>query len=345
MIRKPTIALIAALATPCVAELLVDEPFDYAQGNLTGESGGSGWSGAWTQDGESCAVVPALLGYSDSAFNVLSVSGLSLDTSGPDTTRSFRSVSNGPLNDVWISFLFRLPASNSLFEGVNFYRGSTSVFAVSNSSVTAGSTITLNNFVEGGSPDTGLGEFGQTHFIVLHLIEGGGPGGDDLLELYIDPLLTGPASAPVATTSAPDLGFDRIRIAGQSGAPLGVDELRIGDTFSDIAPFVSEDPDGDGLSNSQESELGLNPVVSDAELISAIKEHPEYFGLFSRAGILNLVDNGVVVEGREGSSELIFEIQQSTNLLMWQNFETVHRGVELVPGKTFLRLIISDPSP
>ena len=30
------------------AELLVEETFDYAVGNLNGQSGGTGWGGAWS---------------------------------------------------------------------------------------------------------------------------------------------------------------------------------------------------------------------------------------------------------------------------------------------------------
>ncbi len=342
IIRKLIPALVAALAMPCVAALLVEEPFNYAQGNLTGQSGGSGWSEAWTQDGEPCVVVTNQLGYFDSAYNVLSVSGQSLATTGSATTKNFRYVSNGPLVNVWISFLFRLPASNNLYEGVNFYRGTTSIFAISNPSITTSANIALYN--ANTIIDSGVGEFGKTYFIVLHLIADGAPDGTDLLELYVDPLLTGPVGDPVLTMSADDLSFDRIRIAGQNGATLEVDELRIGETFADIAPFTSEDPDGDGLTNAQEAELGLNPAVSDAALIAAVREHPDYFGLFTRDGILSQVDQGMVVEAQEGSAELIFEIQQSPDLLWWQSYETVHRSMALEPGKNFLRLIISEAS-
>ncbi|MBN2163153.1 MAG: hypothetical protein JXR25_02685 [Pontiellaceae bacterium] len=342
MIPKIIPVLLAALTMPCFAELLVDEPFDYAQGNLTGEDGGSGWSGAWTQDGESCVIVPVQLSYFDSNFNVLSVSGLSLATTGSATTKNYRDFANGPLVNVWISFLFRLPASNNLYEGINFYRGSSSIFAISNPSITTSANIALNN----GSTiiDSGVGEFGKTYFIVLHLIANGAPDGTDLLELYLDPLLTGPVGDPVLTTSAADLSFDRIRIAGQNGATLEVDELRIGETFADIAPFTSEDPDGDGLTNMQELELGLNPAVSDAALIAAVQEHPDYFGLFTRTGILSSVDHGVVIEAQEGTAELVFEIQQSDDLLWWQHYETIHRRMELEPGKNFLRFILSGAS-
>lgn len=346
IIQRLIPALVAALAVPCGAALLIDEPFDYSSGILTGGAGGAGWSEAWTQDGESCVVVTNQLGYFDSAFNALSVSGQSLTTTGSATTKNFRYVSNGPLNDVWISFLFRLPASNSLYEGINFYRGSTSIFAISNSSTTTDPNITLNK----GTPgyDSGIGEFGKTYFIVLHLTANGATDGNDLLELYVDPLLSGPVGDPVISISGADLSFDRLRIAGQNGATLEVDELRIGETFSDIAPYTTDsqyqDPDGDGLTNAQEAELGLNPGVSDAALIAAIQEHPDYFGLFNQDGILNLVDHGLVIEGGEDSAELIFEIQQSSDLFWWQNYETVHRSMELLPGKNFLRLIILEAS-
>jgi hypothetical protein len=339
MVRHTVLA--AMLISPCGAGLLVHEPFDYPQGVLTGLGGGSGWSGPWTQDGESCVITPGPLAYVDGENNSLLVSGSIADTTGADTTRNFRTVAGGPLSDVWISFLFRLPSSNNLYEGVNFYLGATSLFAVSNGSGSAGPGIVLNNFVTGAHAVTGAGVFGQTHFIVLHLTEGGGTGGGDRVELFVDPPLAGPDAGPDGVISAGNLDFDRVRLAGQSGATLEVDELRIGDSFADVAPYEAvpdTDPDDDGLTNSQELELGLDPNVSDAELILAIRRNPGFFGLYDDQGIQDLAGGGVVVEGRDGVADLTFEIQQTPDLFGWSHFETIHRSIPLLPGKGFLRL-------
>ncbi len=336
----------AMLALPCHAGLLVHEPFDYSDGLVTGLSGGTGWSGPWSQDGGSCLVTAGSLGYLDGALRELVTAGGSLDTAGPDTTRSFRTVSSAPLGDVWISFLWRLPASNSLYEGVNFYLGGESIFAVSNASSSADPTITLNHFATGGNAVADGGGFGDTRFIVLHLIEGGGTNGGDRVEMFLDPSLTGPETGPDAVIQGTDFGFDRVRVAGQSGASLFIDELRIGDQFADIAPFLppESDPDGDGLPTAVELELGLDPNVSDAALIEAISDHPEIFDLHDLAGIRELAAGGVVLEGVDGNADLMFEIQQSTDLSTWLPFETVRRTIVLPPDKSFLRFRAAAPA-
>gem|GEM_PF-7108009 len=341
MIRN--VLLMALLLPPCAAELLVHDAFDYPEGAVTGRGGGLGWSEAWTRDGESCAVVEGSLGYTDGAANALRVSGSRLDTAGPATTRSFRGVAGGPLSDAWISFLYRLPSSNSLYEGVNFYLGTTPVFAVSNPSTTPGPGITLNDFVSGGGVATGTGSFGATHFIVLHLSDGGGPGGEDQVELFIDPPLTGPVAAPDGVILGAGLEFDRLRVAGQSGASLEVDELRIGETFLDVAPFLSTDNDRDGLTNKQETELGLDPNRSDADLILAIRAHAEFFGLLDDEGLRALAGNGALVEGDGGGADLILQLQRTVDLSAWALDETIRRRVALLPGKRFLRLKIEGP--
>ncbi|GAA5483143.1 hypothetical protein [Haloferula sargassicola] len=334
---------VVLLVAPCRGGLLVEESFDYGVGGLTGLAGGSGWAAAWTQDGEACRVTTDSLAYMDASLHSLVTRGRTLDTAGPATTRSFRTVANGPLDNVWISFLYRLPAANSLYEGVNFFLGSSSIFAVSNSSISSDATITLNNFTTNQGVSSGRGEFGRTHFIVLHVIDGGGA--NDRVELFVDPPLTGPAGDPEAAIEAASLGFDRVRIAGQNGASLQVDELRIGETFDDVAPHDDLDADGDGLTNEQEIELGLDPLVSDLALIQAIRDHAGYFDLVTPQDIRGQAGSGVVVEASDGIAGLFFEIQQSPDLSAWKLQESVRRTVELPAGKNFIRLQLGPPSP
>ena len=332
-------------ATPGTAELLVHEPFSYAEGSVTGQNGGAGWAAGWTVTGEPCRVTSGFLGYVDAGSLSLNVEGGILDTAGPATTRSFREVAGGPLNDVWISFLYRLPESNRLYEGVNFYLGATSIFAVSNSSITSSAAISLNNFTQGNSSvNAGAGEFGRTYLMVLHVTSPAG-GGNDQVELFVDPALSGTPTIATATIEAPSFDFDRIRVAGESGASLQIDELRIGESFADVTPHLTLDADGDGLTDAQELEVGLNPTVSDADLIQAIRDHPEFFGLFDPRTPGSLAGNGVVVDGRSGMADLFVEIQQSTDLSSWLLYDSIHRQFELPEGKNFLRLQVTPSAP
>ncbi len=329
---------------PCDAALLVHEPFDYVEGAVTGQAGGAGWAAAWTQDGGSCRVSPDFLGYTDAGHRSLMVSGRTLDTAGATTTRSFRVVSGAPFDDAWISFLYRLPAANSLFEGVNFYQGETSVFAVSNASTTSTATITLNNFALASAQPAGVGTFGQTHLIVLHLTVDA-TDGVDRVELFVDPPLTGPTGEANATIEAPDLQFDRLRVAGQNGASLQIDELRIGNTFADVTPFSTLDSDGDGLTDEQELEVGLNPGVPETDLIQAIRDNPGFFDLHDLDGIHALAGHGAIAPASDGTADLIFEIQQSPDLSNWMPYETVKRPFALPAGKNFIRLQVITEAP
>lgn len=337
-----------ATLLPLQAAELVYEGFDYpAAAAITTQEGGAGWNAGWTQDGESGVVSAAGMTYTDSLGNLLNVSGLGMETTGPATTRNFRTVSSGPLTDVWISFLYQLPASNSLFEGITFYRGTAAQFAISNTSVDPSSTITLGNSVSGANASTHKGVFGNTHFVVLHLIEGGGTAGMDKVVAFIDPPLSAVPSLPDASVQSANLDFDTIRIAGQNGATLLIDELRIGASFAAISPHTSDgdvDTDHDGLSDNQEIVLGLDPFVSNAALITAIRANPAYFGLFDSTTILSQGKGGIVLP--KNANEPVgftFEVQRSTNLTDWPVLETFTRSVPLPDGKNFLRVTFDTP--
>jgi hypothetical protein len=107
----------------------------------------------------------------------------------------------------------------------------------------------------------------------------------------------------------------------------------------DTAPPA--DSDGDGLTDLQEQVLGLDPQVSNAALIAAIKSHPDYFDLFDDAGISALTQGGVILP-QVGSEVVNFtiEVQRSTNLTGWFGLQTYNRNALLPEGKNFLRLTI-----
>lgn len=336
----------AALSCSCEAAQISAKAFDYTPASqLTGLAGGSGWAGVWSQDGESAVTGGTGLSFTDSSGNVLDVSGLAVDTAGTATTRSVREFSSSH-NNVWISMLFRLPAANSKFEGVTFARGAQQVFTISNPSNTTGPGISLvNNLAGGGTVATGQGAFGQTQLVVLKLTKGGGTGGADRVEAFINPVLTETPSVPAATINGANFDFDRVRIAGQDGSSLLVDELRVGDTYGDVTPHAAadNDSDNDGLTDSQELFLGTDPFVSDAALVAGIQAHPDWFNLLTASQILAQDNGGVVLKQTAGNPvNLIFEVQQTEDLTLWQTLETFTRQIELPSGKSFLRVSLQD---
>lgn len=339
--------MLATLA-PLPAAQLVYEGFGYpAATTITSQSGGNGWSAGWTQDGSSGVVSASGLVYTDPLGNALNVSGLGMETTGAATTRNFRTVSTGQLTDVWISFLYHLPASNLLFEGLGFYRGSTALFAISNTSIDTSATITLGNTISGTNASTHKGAFGTTHLVVLHLIKGGGTAGTDKVEAFIDPVLSLNPFQPDASIQSANFNFDTLRIAGQNGSTLYVDEFRIGDSFADVTPHApgsDPDTDGDGLTDGEEAVLGLDPFVSNAALIAAIQANPSYFGLYNSTSILGLGNGGVILP-QVGTDPVnfTFEVQHSTNLTDWPALKTITRPVPLPGGKSFLRVTLDTP--
>lgn len=347
--KQPYLILASlAFAASAPAAQLLYEPFDYtAAAPLTDLQGGSGWDSAWTQDGEPCVIAAAGMSYTDTTGKVLTVSGLAAETTGTATTRNFRATPSGTtLNDVWISFLYRVPVTNSKFEGLSFFRNSTTtpVFSVSNPSVDTTPSIYLTIGTAAGV-NTHKGVFGTTHLIVLHLEDAA----TDKVSLYIDPLLTGNPSTPDATGQGSNLSFNSIRLAGQDGSTFTVDELRIGESFADVTPSAASadpDSDGDGLSDAQEAVLGLDPQASNAALVTAIKNHPDYFDLYTAAGMLAQANGGVILQ-KSGNNPLsfTFEVQHSSDLHAWPALETVTREVTLPSDKQFLRVTLESKIP
>lgn len=338
----------ALLSGSCDAAQIARESFDYASASpLSNQSGGSGWLGTWFQDGESAVTSAAGLGFTDSQGNILNASGRAADTAGTATTRSFRDFGGGLLNDVWISFLYQLPATNNKFEGVSFYRGTQQIFSIYNLSSTTSAGIYLTNHLNGAVLNTRQGVFGTTHLVVLKLTKGGGTGGTDRVETFIDPIMSAVPSSPAATVDGSNFDFDRVRIAGQDGSMLLIDELTVGDSFADVTPYsslVDDDSDDDGLTDAQETVLGLNPNVSDAALIAGIQAHPDWFGLYTAGGILELGNGGVMLQQNAGGPvNLIFEVQQTENLTQWGTLETFNRQVVMPAGKNFLRVNVPQP--
>lgn len=327
------------------ADTLYSEAFDYPTADLTGGNGGTGWGGAWTDSGNPAVVRGSGLTYSDPSGRTLNVSGQSTDTAdgGSATTISFRDF-DAPLNDVWISFLYQLPASNSKFEGVTFYRGTQKVFSVSNPSITTGGAIFLtNDLIASNGVNTGSGVFGQTYFIVLKLTKSGGIDGKDRIGAFIDPILKEAPFSPSATVDGTNFDIERIRIAGQNGGSLLVDEIRVGNNWEDVSPHTTPadiDSDGDGLTDAREISLGLDPEVSNAALIAALRANANWFSLHVPAEITDMSIGGLNIhQDTPGNLGYTFSLRDRFG----NPTEIIDRPLTPTPPARFFRLTIETP--
>lgn len=106
----------------------------------------------------------------------------------------------------------------------------------------------------------------------------------------------------------------------------------------------STDSDGDGLTDAQELILGLNPLVSDADFITAVRNHPHFFGLYSETGILGLSQGGIVLpDSGNGTVDLKLELQSGPDLQAWPGSTPIERSIPLPAGANFLRITLEQP--
>lgn len=256
-------ALIAALAMTSLAGVASHaapshyDGFTYAAGDLTGNNGGAGWGGAYTDSGNSTVADSVGL-----AGGLLVTSPGSVRTAdgGTATTLNFRSlgtVLGDDETETWISFLARRNGNTvtSLFAGISFYN--------STGTGTADGEVSFAPF-NAGTPyawrilDLGLTQSGTstavvapdvTDLIVARIvwnapdagIGGLANAGSDAIYLYVNPDLglgTPLTSEASAARNASITNIDKVRIAGQNGVDFSFDELRIGSTYADVTPTI-----------------------------------------------------------------------------------------------------------
>lgn len=231
-------AILAGTILTSQAALISYEGFDYTQGaNVTGQSGGTGWSGAWTTTSGDTTVTSSGLSFGD-----LDVTGNAQTTAAGATTIGFRSFDSSYGSDgtsFWFSFLAQRNAAVTDFAGISFYNGGTSggdrTFSIQRDGASSVS------WSLSGDADTGIAiDVGQTYLLTVEILFNAG---DDTVNLYVDPTIGG--SAPTvadATITISDASFDRIRVAAANGADYTFDELRFGDTFLDVTPSTIPEP-------------------------------------------------------------------------------------------------------
>lgn len=298
------------------AALLAYEPFTNASGvAIIGSAAGTGFNGGWQSNSSSGTATNTSYGlsYTDAASNTLVTvggagffQGLTTANSSMQPIRLFnfsRGTNGTDGTSTWISFLVARQgptgtlAGNLYGRGANvphdFSAGAIQKLAIGNGSGAASNTVALIPQGSGALIKGATNQFGgATNFVVVridHLA-----GGNDNAYLFVNPPLTGePPSALAGAVSLGqfDYSFDRLRVfaggqssAAQPYAELVLDEYRIGETFADVAPIVSNAP----------------PVV-----VGPLRITNAFF-----------VPAGVVLAGSGGSNGAPYFVLAATNLSM-----------------------------
>jgi lysophospholipase L1-like esterase len=226
-----------ALGCAALAGLTAYDGCDYGAGELTGKNGGVGWSGAYTDSGNSTiSTTPGL------TYTSLPTTGGASKTAdgGAATTINFRvlgAVYGDDEAETWISFLAQRngTAPTATFAGISFYNNV--------GDFPGGAELSFANGGTGGAwriLDAGSGVWASsavvpasntTYLLVARIRWGDGVGGTDAVSLFVNPSL---GSAPLVADAGKDVdmtNFDKIRIAGANAVNYTFDEIRLGTSF------------------------------------------------------------------------------------------------------------------
>jgi hypothetical protein len=269
MIRLTYLLFTMLVAACAAAAFAAPNSYDgfagYSVGDLTGKNGGTGWGGAYSDIGNSTVVDTTGLAYSG-----LQATGGSIRTAdgGTATTVSFRNLDRiygDDETETWVSLLGRRngTTATNLFAGLSFYNSSGSAATNSEMAISTSVTGSLawrvadlnNNGATASGTALAAGLTPDTVYLLTALIRWGvteptfpaalGSGTPSAVYFYVNPAFgTTPTLASAnAGLNINITNFDKIRFAGQNGMDYSFDEFRIGNTFADVTPTVSNNTD------------------------------------------------------------------------------------------------------
>lgn len=140
------------------------------------------------------------------------------------------------------------------------------------------------------------------------------------------------------------LGFHTFTGAEGEGIVIkttGANGYVIADAVGFSAVGENDDSDGDGITDQRELILGLDPNVSDASFIQAVKDHPDFFSLHAPGEILDLR----VSQPRFTSAlELDFSLEEGSGAF-WEPIEDFLSPVPAGTDRGFYRIALqTEPS-
>jgi lysophospholipase L1-like esterase len=230
-----------ALCSAASAGLTAYDGFDYGAsgGDLTGKNGGTGWSGAYTDTGNSTVYNAAGLTYPG-----LPSAGGAVNTSDGlgATTISFRNFGAAiTTGETWISFLGqRNTTATGTFAGFSLYGGGTAAanaeFTIASGGTANWRLLDANNGGTTTSVDTGIATtINTTDLVVVRILWNAGAAGAEAVSVWVNPTLGVTPGTPQAVRDINmSVGVDRFRIAGQNAVAHTYDEIRIGDSYADV---------------------------------------------------------------------------------------------------------------
>lgn len=268
LLRKHAIATVSFVAASfaahgAFAELLVYEPFDYPVGaEIHGQSGGIGFGdNEWEDNQEgSSAEMDHIADGSLSFANPLpllttgnSLSQNSISVNGSTDIRSFTIIPGIDGTTTWMSFLMRFEGTLSEDTVAHFgvrpnSSGPAPFFGVFNN---AANEIVFG--IGSNSAGTVFSDIsftpGQTYLLVASITWNTAVGASELVNFYVNPTLQAlPPASPdvfrddlnIATAGGTNRLSSLELASGGDGVEWRFDELRIGNTWSDVTPVVPE---------------------------------------------------------------------------------------------------------
>lgn len=229
--------LYLALFSAASAGLTAYDAFDYAAGDLTGNNGGIGWSGAYTDSGNSTIYSTPGLTYT----GLTTTGGASKTADGGTATtinfRGFGSIYGNDETETWISFLAQRngAASTATFAGLSFYNSGGVLAANSEVSFANGGTGGAWRIFDTGavvSASATVVPVSNTPYLLMARIRwGAGAAGKDAVSLFVNPALGSVPAVADASLDVDMTDFDKLRIAGANAVNYTFDEIRVGTSF------------------------------------------------------------------------------------------------------------------
>lgn len=269
-VRRATawLVLSAATALSAHAGLLAFDSFeDYAPAsNIHGQTGGSGWSGAWAVQnisGGSAGTSPisaTSITYAHGDMILGGGNALRLTNTSNGTRRNVFAAPDTSGGDVYVSFIFRF--SGTVFTGWQALDGDPDIYNDSIALVNTNGAVGARVDNTTSSSAAGLVVENTTYFMVVQ--HTGWTGSHySTVNLWINPAVGDQSASPVSATytdvtpgdgggSAGFLGV-YVRAVMDSGESFLVDELRVGTDWASVtatgAPAVAAAPAADWFLN------------------------------------------------------------------------------------------------
>ena len=249
--KNPYTVTISMNVTP----LLAYEHLDYPTGNLTGQNGGTGWSGAWNtvNNGSGTVLAGNLLAETNapSGYDINSVGNSLNQPNGTRTGRFLDTSASGPFGlrgylngsgnigadgkTLYISFM-QQPSTTSFYYEFEFHRDDLGdggrIGGIGNDTGTTNVNLRAPNSINNLS--LGAGSTAVNFYVVRIDFK---DGNDDIRVYRNSTSDTEPDTPTLTALAQADMSFDGISFGAFVGATtVKHDEIRIGETWADVVP-------------------------------------------------------------------------------------------------------------